>query len=110
MDKTEITNQSIEWPGTLTNNLDVPVVLKQHGEAKGVLISLEDFQRYQVALARQDYISARQARRAANKAVFGDLVGCPLSCGEPLWVPQPKPHWRIPYRLFNGTLIDIVVE
>ncbi len=108
MDETKNANQATEWPLTLTNNLDKPLVLEQNGEAKAVLISLEDYQRYQAVLARQEYISARQARRAANQAVFGDLVGCPLSCGEALWAPQLKAHWRIPYRLFNGTLMVIV--
>ena len=108
MDKTKITNQATEWSVMLMDNLDEPVVLEQHGEAKAVLISLKDYQHYQTVLARQDYISARQARRAANQAVFGDLVGCPLSCEEPLWIPKPEPHWHIPYRLFDGTLMVVV--
>jgi len=37
-------------------------------------------------------LSAAEARRAADRAVFGDLVGCALSSGEPLWVSTPEPH------------------
>ena len=46
--------------------------------------------------------------RAANRIVFGDLVGCPLSCGEPIFGPKPEPRWRIPYRLLDGTLMRLV--
>jgi hypothetical protein len=28
--------------------------------------------------------------------------------GEPIWSPEPDPHWRIPYRLPNGSLLRIV--
>jgi hypothetical protein len=108
MDETKNVNRTIEWPATLTGSLDEPVVLEQNGEPKAVLMSIKDYRRYQAILARQEYISARQARRAANRAVFGDLVGCPLSCDEPIWIPQPEPHWRVPYRLFDGTLMVVV--
>jgi hypothetical protein len=49
-----------------------------------------------------------EARRAADRAVFGDLVGCALSSGEPIWAATPKPQWRVPYRFFDGTLLAIV--
>ena len=54
------------------------------------------------------WLSAAEARRAADRAVFGDLVGCALSSGDPLWLPTPEPHWRIPYRSFDGTVLIVV--
>ena len=59
-------------------------------------------------MAATSPILASQARRAANRRVFGDLVGCALSCGEPVWMPNPNPHWRVPYRFFDGTLAQVV--
>lgn len=53
-------------------------------------------------------VSPLEARRAADRAVFGDLVGCALSSGEPAWVPDPTPHWRVPYRSFDGALLTEV--
>jgi hypothetical protein len=53
-------------------------------------------------------ITARAAQRLADRVVFGDLVGCALSSGEPTWAPKPQPHWRVPYRLFDGTLVRVV--
>lgn len=108
MNETKNTNEALEWPAELSDQLETPVVLEQDGQPRAVLMSLKDYQRYQALLARQEYISAREARRAANRAVFDDLVGCPLSCGEPIWAPQPQPHWRVPYRLFDGTLMAVV--
>jgi len=58
--------------------------------------------------SRHQRISALEARRAADRAVFGDLVGCALSSGDPVWVPAPEPHWRVPYRGFDGTLLAVV--
>ena len=54
-------------------------------------------------------ISAPAVRRAADRAVFGDLVGCALSSGDPVWVQSPQPHWRVPYRSFDGTLLTEVM-
>ena len=54
------------------------------------------------------WLSAGEARRTADRAVFGDLVGCALSSGDPLWLPTPEPHWSIPYRSFAGTLLIAV--
>jgi len=88
--------------------IDQPVVLEQNGNPIAVLISVADYQDYQQLRLAQTHISASQAQRAANQRVFGDLVGCALSCGEPVWVPGPEPHWRIPYRLFDGTLAQVV--
>jgi PHD/YefM family antitoxin component YafN of YafNO toxin-antitoxin module len=85
-----------------------PLILEHNGEAVAVLMSLPEFERYQALLHTDKFISANVARRAANQAVFGDLVGCPLSCDEPVWVPDPTPYWRVPYRLFDGTLLCVV--
>jgi hypothetical protein len=57
---------------------------------------------------REQWLSAAEARRAADRAVFGDLVGCALSSGRPLWVSAPEPHWSIPYRSFDGTALLVV--
>ena len=40
--------------------------------------------------------------------MFGDLVGCALSSGDPVWVSTPEPHWRVPYKSFDGTLLTVV--
>jgi hypothetical protein len=44
----------------------------------------------------------------ANRVVFEDLVGCPLSTGEPEWVALPSPHWRVPYQSLSGELVAVV--
>ena len=49
-----------------------------------------------------------EARRAADRKMFGDLVGCALSGGEPTWSAAPDPRWRVPYRSFDGKLVTIV--
>ena len=92
----------------LVANLSHPIILERDGRAVAALISIEEYERYRVLLKEQRRISALEARRAADRAVFGDLVGCALSSGEPVWVPTPKPNWRIPYRSFDGTLLAVV--
>ena len=72
------------------------------------LISIEEYERYQALLKERQKISALEARRAADRAVFGNLVGCALSSGEPTWVPAPKLHWRVSYQSFDGTLLATV--
>jgi PHD/YefM family antitoxin component YafN of YafNO toxin-antitoxin module len=88
-------------PYTLTTELDQPLILERDGEAVAVLLSMAE---YQALMVRQEYLTAGEAHRAANKAVFRDLVGCALSSGEPIWSPQPHPHWRVPYHFINGPL------
>ncbi len=88
--------------------IDQPVVLEQNGNPIAVLISVAEFERYQQLRSAQTPISASQAQRAANRRVFGDLVGCALSCGEPVWIPNSSLQWHIPYRLFDGTLVQVV--
>lgn len=97
-----------EYKIALDHRDRAPLILEHDGEALAVLMSMQDFERYQVLLHADNFISAGMARRAANRAVFGDLVGCPLSCGEPTWIPEPTPVWRVPYRLFDGTLMGVV--
>lgn len=92
----------------LTADLSRPVMVEQNGQPVAVLISIAEFEQYQALLASNRPIAASEARRAADRAVFGDLVGCALSSGDPIWVPEPQPHWRVPYRLFDGTLLAIV--
>lgn len=88
--------------------VDQPIILEQGGNPVAVLISVADYQRFQELRSTHESISASQAQRAANRRVFGDLVGCALSCGEAEWSENPTPRWQIPYSLFDGTLIQVV--
>jgi len=107
-------------------NLSKPIILERDGQPVAVLMSIEEYERYQALLKQQRSISALDVRRAADRAVFGDLVGCALSSGDPVWVPSntkgskgasaspeaapsPQPHWRVPYRSFDGTLLTEVM-
>lgn len=92
----------------LIADLSHPVILERDGQPVAVVLSIEDYQRYQALTQDRQGISAAEARRAADRAVFGDLVGCALSSGEPTWAATPQPHWRVPYRSFNGTLLASV--
>ncbi len=84
------------------------VFLQDKGQTVAVMISVSEYERYQVLLHASATINASEARRLANRVVFGDLVGLALSVGDPIWVQAPKPAWRIPYRLFDGTLIQVI--
>ena len=90
---------------TSISDLAQPVVLENDGEPMAVVMG---YATYQDLLLRVQRLSVTEARRKARKAVFGDLVGCPLSCGDPIWVPKPTPLWRVPFRHFDGTLMIIV--
>jgi hypothetical protein len=90
---------------TLLTNLTDPIILEEHGQPVAVLISLAEYEQYQALRQQQGQISADEARRLANRAVFADLVGCALSSGQPIWRVEPTPHWQIPYRSFKGTLL-----
>lgn len=92
----------------LTADLSRPVVLERDGQPMAVLMSIEEYEYYQTLLAQEEQLSATEARRAADRVVFGELVGCALSSGEPVWSIASKPHWRVPYRHFNGMLLKIV--
>ena len=85
-----------------------PVFLQESGRTVAVIISIDDYTRYQALLHTTNSISAADARRLANQAVFGELVGLALSSGEPLWAESPLPVWRIPYRLFDGRLVKMI--
>jgi PHD/YefM family antitoxin component YafN of YafNO toxin-antitoxin module len=89
-------------------NLGSPIILERDGQPMAVLMSIQEYERYQSLLEQHQKVSAHEARRAADRAVFGDLVGCALSSGDPVWTPTPEPRWRIPYRLFDGTLLAVV--
>jgi len=89
-------------------NLSHPIILERDGQPVAALISIEEYERYQALLRERQKVSALEARRAADRAVFGDLVGCALSSGDPVWVTAPEPHWRVPYRGFDGTLLAVV--
>jgi len=52
-------------------------------------------------------ISAAEAVWAADQAL-GDLEVHGLSREKPTLVPLPKPHWWIPYRFSDGTILAIL--
>lgn len=89
-------------------DLSQPIILERDGQPVAALISIEEYERYQALLEERQKALALEARRAADRAVFGDLVGCALSSGDPVWVSTPEPHWRVPYRSFDGTLLTTV--
>lgn len=93
---------------TITADLAEPIVLEEAGAPIAAVISIEAYEQYQAMRRQEPRISATEARRAANRALFQDLVGCALSVGEPVWVPEPTPHWRVPYRLFNGEIAALI--
>ena len=105
--------KEVKEPGAIYSapmaDLSHPIILQRDGKPVAALISIEDYERFQAALrAQQKQLSATEARRLANHAVFGDLVGCALSSGEPEWAATPEPHWSVPYRSFDGTLLAVV--
>ena len=103
--KTEETRASYS---ALVADLGHPIILERDGQPVAALMSIEEYERYQALLKELPAVSALEARRAADRAVFDDLVGCALSSGDPVWVPAPEPHWRVPYRSFDGTLLAAV--
>lgn len=88
-------------------DLAPPIILERDGQPVAALMSKE-YGRYQALVTEHQRASALEARRAADRVVFGDLVGCALSSGNPTWVPAPKPHWRVPYTNFDGALLTVV--
>ena len=105
MDKPKRLKELQATYAALTADLSQPIILERDGQPVAALISIEDYERYQALLKEREIFSARAARRAADRAVFGDLVGCALSSGDPIWIGDPEPRWRIPYRSFSGTLL-----
>lgn len=105
MDKTKLIKEVGSQYRLLIDDLAAPVILEQDGEPVAVLMSLNE---YETIIATSQPLSAGQARRAADKVVLQELVGCALSSSEPLFAPTPLPHWRVPYRYIDGTLLAIV--
>ena len=89
-------------------DLNRPIILERGGQPVAALISIEEYRRYQALSKEHQKMSALEARRAADRVVFGDLVGCALSSGDPTWVLAPEAHWRVPYRGLDGTLLTTV--
>lgn len=89
-------------------DLSQPIVLERGGQPVAVVISIEEYERYQAMMGEHQVITAGEARRKADRAMFGDLVGCALSSGEPTWTLTPRPCWRVAYRTFDGRLLTIV--
>lgn len=108
MGKSKKVKEAAESYLTATTDLTHPLIVEQGGQPRAVLLSMEQYERYRALLAEQEYLSATQAQQAADRVVFGDLVGCALNSDVPIWVPKPKPLWRVPYRLFDGSLLTIV--
>jgi PHD/YefM family antitoxin component YafN of YafNO toxin-antitoxin module len=108
MTKSKVIKDDTVQYSTLLDDLSRPVVLEREGEPVAVLLSVEEYRRYQTLLEEKQQLTAEQARRAADQIVFGDLVGCALSSGEPVWSPEPRAHWRVPYRFFDGTLLTVI--
>jgi PHD/YefM family antitoxin component YafN of YafNO toxin-antitoxin module len=108
MSKPKVIKDDTAQYNTLLADLSQPVVLERAGQPVAVLLSVEEYKQYQILLAEKQHLTAEQARRAADRVVFGDLVGCALSSGEPVWSPEPKAHWRVPYRFFDGTLLAMI--
>src|SRR5687767_684022 len=108
MTKPKIIKEDTIQYDALLADLSRPVVFEREGEPVAVLLSVEEYKRYQTLLEEKRQLTAEQARRAADRVVFGDLVGCALSSGEPVWSPEPKAHWRVPYRFFDGTLVAVI--
>ncbi len=92
----------------LSTDLSQPVIVERDGRPVAAVISIEEYERYRALLNDLQFISAREARRIADRVVFGELVGLALSSGEPEWVPEPEPVWRVPYRTFDGHLLTTV--
>jgi hypothetical protein len=108
MDRIPNIDARIASGSLLTTDVEQPMLVEKDGQPFAVLMSIPEFERYQALLANTQFLSAMEARRAADHVVFGDLVGCALSSDEPLWSPEPQPHWRVPYRLFDGRLLAII--
>ncbi len=102
------TKESTASYAASVTDLSQPAILERAGQPVAVLLSIEEYERYQTLLTEHGRMSALEARRAADRAVFGDLVGCALSSGDPIWVPDPEPRWRVPYRSFDGRLLAVV--
>ncbi|MEW5989280.1 MAG: type II toxin-antitoxin system Phd/YefM family antitoxin [Chloroflexota bacterium] len=97
--------EAVATDAALTADISHPIILERGGQPVAVLMSVEE---YRAMIAGQKQLSAFEARQAADHAMFGDLVGCALSSGDPIWSPLPEPHWRVPYRSFGGDLLAIV--
>lgn len=108
MDEPKQVKETEALYSALVTDLSHPIVLERNGRPVAALMSIEEYERYQALLKEHRKISALEARRVADRAVFGDLVGCALSSGEPVWAPAPEPCWRVPYRSFDGRLLATV--
>lgn len=103
----KLKDAEVSYAASVTD-LSQPIILERDGQPVAALISIEEYERYQALLKKRQTELALEARRAADRVVFGDLVGCALSSGNPVWMPDPEPHWRVPYRLFDGDLLMTV--
>ena len=108
MDKSKQVKENRGSYSTSVADLSRPIILERDGQPVAALLNIEEYERYQALLEEHQRASALKARRAADRAVFGDLVGCALSSGDAVWTPAPEPHWRVPYRSFDGTLLTKV--
>jgi PHD/YefM family antitoxin component YafN of YafNO toxin-antitoxin module len=105
MEKPKLVKEAGPQYRALIDDLTQPIILAQDGEPVAVLMSLGE---YETLITAGQMLTAVQARRAADKVVLQDLVGCALSSNEPLFAPLPRPHWRVPYRYVDRILLAIV--
>lgn len=108
MDEPKLAKEARAAYAASMNDLSQPIILQQDGRPIAAVISIEEYERYRASLRTPREMSASEARRAADRAVFRDLVGCALSSGDPEWAASPEPHWRVPYRSFGGKLLAAV--
>ena len=105
-------SKQIKEPGATYSapiaDLSHPVILQRDGKPVAAIISIEEYERYRAALREPRELSATEARRTADRAMFRDLVGCAISSSEPEWLTSPEPHWRVPYRTFDGQLLTTI--
>lgn len=89
-------------------NLEQPVIVEEEGKPVAVLLSMAEYEQYQMLRQTQHFLSATAARRAADRALFQDLVGLAVHSEEPIWSPPPHAQWRVPYRIINGPLLTLI--
>jgi hypothetical protein len=102
--RVDIATLSPDWLDDLTK----PLIQERDRQPRAIVIILKDYQTHQLLLEQRNYVSIREARRAASRAFLGDLVGCQVSCGEPVWVSAPQSLWQGPFRFFDGTPLTVI--
>ncbi len=71
------------------------------------VMALQEQRQQELRASEKTQISAAEAIRAADQ-LLGDLERHGLSHEKPTLVPMSKPHWWIPYRFSDGTILAII--